>query len=90
MPKYTLTRSAIIQETYIIEAETEAEAQAIIQENPDQPVVDSEFLDWYTDYFVCENGDTVCEDCLSNIPKEKSFVTTAGRIVCGECADNTI
>jgi formylmethanofuran dehydrogenase subunit E len=90
MPKYTFTRSAIIQETYVIEAETEAEATAIIHETPDQPVVDSEFLDWYTDYFVCEDGDTVCEDCLSSIPKEKSVVTTAGRIVCGECADNTI
>ncbi len=30
----------------------------IIRESPDQPVVDSEFLDWYTDDFVCEDGDT--------------------------------
>lgn len=58
MRKYTFTRSAIVQETYFIEAETEADAYDIIRENPDQPVVDSEFLDWYTDDFVCENGDS--------------------------------
>ena len=55
MPKYTFTRSAIVQETYVIEAETEAEAQDIIRDNPDQPVVHSEFLDWYTDDFVLED-----------------------------------
>ena len=57
MKKYTFTRSAIIQETYVIEAETEAEATAIIHESPDQPVVNTEFLDWYTDDFVLEDGD---------------------------------
>ena len=91
MPKYTFTRSAIVQETYVIQAETEAEAWDIIRDNPDQPVVDSEFLDWYTDYFVCEDGDTVCcMDCLSHIPKQDAVVTTAGRIVCEDCADSTI
>ena len=55
MPKYTFTRSAIVQETYVIEAETEQEAYDIIRESPDQPVVDSEFLDWFTDDFVLEN-----------------------------------
>ena len=90
MKKYTFTRSAIIQETYVIEAETEAEATAIIHESPDQPVVDSEFLDWYTDYFVLESEDTVCMDCLSHIPKQDAVVTTAGRIVCEDCTDNTI
>jgi len=58
MRKYTFTRSAIVQETYCVEAETEQEAYDIIRESPDQPVVDSEFLDWYTDDFVCEDGDT--------------------------------
>ena len=58
MRKFTFTRSAIIQETYFIEAETEDEAYDIIRNSPDQPVVDSEFLDWYTDDFVCEDGDT--------------------------------
>ena len=57
MPKYTFTRSAIVQETYFVEAETEQEAFDIIRESPDQPVVDSEFLDWYTDDFVLEDGD---------------------------------
>ena len=57
MPKYTFTRSAIVQETYFVEAETEQEAYDIIRESPDQPVVDSEFLDWYTDYFVLEDED---------------------------------
>ena len=65
MNKYTFTRSAIVQETYVIEAETEAEAYDIIRESPDQPVVDSEFLDWYTDDFVCEDGDTP----LTNHPR---------------------
>jgi hypothetical protein len=55
MPKFTFTRSAIVQETYVIEAETEQEAYDIIRESPDQPVVDSEFLDWFTDDFVLEN-----------------------------------
>ena len=90
MPKYTFTRSAIVQETYFVEAETEQEAYDIIRESPDQPVVDSEFLDWYTDDFVCEDGDTICEDCLSSVPKKASVVTTAGRIVCLDCADSTI
>ena len=90
MPKYTFTRSAIVQETYVIEAETAAEAYDIIRSSPDQPVVDSEFLDWYTDDFVCEDGDVICMDCLSTIPKEESFATTAGRIVCEDCADSTI
>ena len=46
----------------------------------------------YTDDFVLEDGDDTvcCMDCLSHIPKEKSFATTAGRIVCGDCADSTI
>jgi hypothetical protein len=55
MKKYTFTRSAIVQETYVIEAETEQEAYDIIRDNPDQPVVGSEFLDWYTDDFVMED-----------------------------------
>ena len=55
MPKFTFTRSAIVQETYFVEAETEQEAYDIIRESPDQPVVDSEFLDWYTDDFVMED-----------------------------------
>ena len=59
MKKYTFTRSAIVQETYFVEAETEQEAYDIIRNSPDQPVVDSEFLDWYTDDFVCEDPDTI-------------------------------
>jgi len=55
MKKYTFTRSAIVEETYVIEAESEDEAYDIIRESPDQPVVDSEFLDWYTDDFVLED-----------------------------------
>ena len=90
MPKYTFTRSAIVQETYFVEAETEQEAYDIIRESPDQPVVDSEFLDWFTDDFVCEDGDTICEDCLSSVPKKATVATTIGRIVCLECADSTI
>jgi len=55
MPNYTFTRIAIIKETYeAVVADTEAEAWDIIRESPDQPVVDSEFLDWYTDDFVLE------------------------------------
>lgn len=55
MPNYKFTRIAIIKETYeMVVADTEAEAWDIIRESPDQPVVDSEFLDWYTDDFVLE------------------------------------
>ena len=66
MKKYTFTRSAIVQETYVIEATTRDEAWYIIQNNPDQPVVHSEFLDWFTDSFVLdEDGDTP----LTNDPR---------------------
>jgi len=55
MPNYTFTRIAIIKETYeAVVADTEQEAWDIIRESPDQPVVDSEFQDWYTDDFVLE------------------------------------
>ena len=55
MPKFTFTRSAIIKESYeAVVADTEQEAWDIIRVSPDQPVVDSEFLDWYTDDFVLE------------------------------------
>ena len=54
MKKFIFSRSAIILESYVIEAETEAEARDIIQDNSDQLVVESEFLDWYTDDFVLD------------------------------------
>ena len=55
MPNYTFTRIAIIKETYeAVVADTEQEAWDIIRESPDQPVMDSEFQDWYTDDFVLE------------------------------------
>tara|TARA_R110000868_G_scaffold324894_1_gene585717 strand:- start:199 stop:381 length:183 start_codon:yes stop_codon:yes gene_type:complete len=54
MKKFIFSRSAIISEAYVIEAETEAEARDIIQDNSDQLVVESEFLDWYTDDFVLD------------------------------------
>lgn len=57
MKKYTFTRSVIVRETYFVEAETEDDAYHIIRNNPDQPVVDSEFLGWYSDDFFCEDGD---------------------------------
>ena len=57
MRKFKFTRSAIVQETYFIEAETAEEARNYIRESPDQPVVDSEFLDWYTDEFVLEDDE---------------------------------
>ncbi len=59
MKKYTFTRSAIVEETYVIEAETEAEALDIVQDNPAQHIADAAFLDWYTDDFVL-----VCEDTI--------------------------
>lgn len=57
MRKFKFTRSAVVSETYFIEAETAEEARNYIRENPDQPVVESEFLDWYTDGFVLEDDE---------------------------------
>lgn len=54
MKRFIFSRSAIISESYAIEAETEVEAWDIVRNSPDQPVVESEFLDWYTDDFVLD------------------------------------
>lgn len=54
MKRFIFSRSAIILESYSIEAETEAEAYDIIRESPDPELVDTEFLDWYTDDFVLD------------------------------------
>ena len=55
MKKFIFTRSAIIEETYAVEAETEVEASDIIRNTPDVEIVDTEFLDYYTDDFVLED-----------------------------------
>lgn len=55
MKKFIFTRSAIIEETYAVEAETEVEAWDIIRNTPDVEIVDTEFLDYYTDDFVLED-----------------------------------
>jgi hypothetical protein len=90
MKKFIFTRTAIVLETFEIMAEDEWAAGEQLKVGP--APVSSEFVDWYTDDFVLEDGDDTvcCMDCLSHIPKEKSFATTAGRIVCGDCADSTI
>jgi hypothetical protein len=90
MPKYTFTRSAIVEEVFEIVAENEDAARERLFDPP-APVA-TDWLDWYNDDYSLEAvDDTVCcMDCLSHIPKEKSFATTAGRIVCEDCADSTI
>ena len=55
MRKFTFTRSAIVSETFVINAETEAEAWEMVRVDP-SPVA-SEFLDYYTDDFVLEDGE---------------------------------
>jgi hypothetical protein len=50
MRKFTFTRSAIVSETFVIDAETEAEAWEQVRDGRD-PVA-SEFVDYYTDDFV--------------------------------------
>jgi hypothetical protein len=54
MKRFIFSRSAIISESYAIEAETEAEAWDIIRNTPDVEIVDTEFLDYYTDDFVLD------------------------------------
>jgi hypothetical protein len=55
MRKFTFTRSAIVSETFVINAETEAEAWEQVRDGRDP--VTSEFLDYYTDDFVLEDGE---------------------------------
>ena len=90
MKKYTFTRSAIVEEVFVVEAENEDAAREMLFAPPEP--TGSVWQDWYTDDYKLQDGDDTvcCMDCLSHIPKEKSFATTAGRIVCGDCADSTI
>jgi hypothetical protein len=55
MRKFTFTRSAIVSETFVINAETEAEAWELVRDGRDP--VSSEFVDYYTDDFVLEDGE---------------------------------
>ena len=57
MKKFTFYRSAIVGETYEIEAETEEAAREILYSYPDP--VHSDFLDWYTDEFQLEDVEDV-------------------------------
>ena len=89
MKKYTFTRSAIVEEVFVVEAENVEQARDMLFDPPDP--IETNWLDWYTDrYELCGDELVECADCGSEIEKEDSFATTAGRIVCGECADNTI
>jgi hypothetical protein len=54
MPKFTFTRSAIVVETFPVDAETEAEAWELVRAGDVEPV-GSEFLDYYADDFVLQN-----------------------------------
>jgi hypothetical protein len=56
MRKFTFTRSAIVVETFAVDAETEAEAWEQVRAGEVEPVA-SEFLDYYTDDFVLEDGE---------------------------------
>ena len=56
MKKYTFTRSAIVEETYVIEAVDEADAWEQVRGGEADPNW-SLFLDWYTDDFVLEDED---------------------------------
>jgi hypothetical protein len=54
MRKFTFTRSAIVSEVFVVDAETEAEARELVW-NTDP--VSSEFVDYYTDDFVLEDDE---------------------------------
>ena len=53
MRKFTFTRSAIIEETYVIEAETEDEALSEVKSGYAEVTLGT-FVDWYSDEFVLE------------------------------------
>lgn len=55
MKVYTFTRAAIVTETYEIEADTEAEARAIVEQG-DGEIVRSDFVDWFSDDFTSEGA----------------------------------
>lgn len=57
MPNYKFTRSAIIQETYMVKAIHQDDAWEKIRNSSDpkaEYLVQSEFVDWYTDDFHLE------------------------------------
>ncbi len=64
MKKYTFTRSAIVEETYVIEAVDEADAWEQVRDGADP--VRHLFLDYYTDDFVMED---VEDTPLTNDPQ---------------------
>lgn len=55
MPKFTFTRSAIVEETYVIDAADEADAWEQVRGGEAEPDA-SLFLDWATDDFALENS----------------------------------
>jgi hypothetical protein len=55
MKVYTFSRQAIVTETYIIEADTEAEAFAQAR-RCNVPPDRTEFVDWYEDDFTLESA----------------------------------
>jgi hypothetical protein len=64
MKKYTFTRSAIVEETYFVEAVDEADAWEQVRDGADP--VHQLFLDYYTDDFVLED---VEDTPLTNDPR---------------------
>ncbi len=64
MKKYTFTRSAIVEETYVIEAVDEGQAWEQVRDGADP--VHQLFLDYYTDDFVMED---VEDTPLTNDPR---------------------
>ena len=57
MKKFTFYRSAIVGETYVIEAETEEAARAMLDDPPEPSETD--WLDWYTDDFQLEDAEDI-------------------------------
>ena len=53
MRKFTFTRSAIIEETYVIEAESEQAARDRLDSGYESVTLGT-FVDWYSDEFVLE------------------------------------
>ena len=54
MKRFTMWRNAIIAETYEVEAESEEAAREMLMNGLVDPI-DTEFVDWATDYFEVEH-----------------------------------
>lgn len=70
MPKYTYTRSSIVEESFTVEAESEAEALELISDGaPGVEIIGTEWIDWYDEEYTLEE---VEDDVVSFLHSKES------------------